>query len=249
MRRRISSPAGGDAVSFEEAFRVVRSNLSVALSDLERPTVVVTSPNAEEGKSVTCYNLAIAFAQAGLRVVIVDLDLRNPTAPKLVGGHNEYGVTDVLLGRRNLDECLQYVELPGPDYRGPRGLYFIATGGPVANPTELLGTARTVRMLEGLSREADLILIDTPPVLPIADTLVIARMAAGAILVVEARRTPVVSIQKAKDLLIRNQTRLLGIVLNKFRESNASLTVGNGLANTTRDEDRSANGNGVKTRH
>jgi capsular exopolysaccharide synthesis family protein len=192
------------------------------MSDLERPTVIVTSANPGEGKSLTCANLALSFAHAGQRVVLVDLDLRHSNAHKLIGGHNEFGVTDVLLGRHTLEECLQYVELAGPSARGEHGLYFLATGPPVTNPAELLSMGKTARMLESLSRQADLVLLDTPPVLPVADTLVIGRMAAGALLVVQARKTEVRSIQKAKDLLIRNQTRLLGIVLNKFQERDAS---------------------------
>jgi Mrp family chromosome partitioning ATPase len=83
-------------------------------------------------------------------------------------------------------------------------------------------------MLDGLGRQADLVLIDTPPVLPVADTLVIGRMASGALMVVEARKTAVTTVAKAKDLLIRNQTRLLGIVLNKFQQRDAGAGYGFG---------------------
>jgi capsular exopolysaccharide synthesis family protein len=212
------SHAGGEIANFDESFRVLRSNLTVAISDLAEPTVIVTSAEAEEGKTLVCTNLAMSFAVAGQRVVLVDLDLRHPNAHKLIGAHNEFGVTDVLLGRRTLEDCLQYVELPGLGRGGSTGMYFLATGNPVANPAELLGMSRTARMLDGLARQADLVLLDTPPVLPVADTLVIGRMAAGALLVLETKRTTFDAIAKSKDLLIRNQTRLLGVVLNKFQD-------------------------------
>jgi receptor protein-tyrosine kinase len=195
---------------------------------MDQPRVIVTSADANEGKTITCTNLALSFARAGRRVVLVDLDLRQPNAHRLVGAHNEFGVTDVLLGRQPLDQCLQYLELPHSEDRSAQGLYFIGTGPSVSNPAELLGMGRTSRMLDGLGRQADLVLIDTPPVLPVADTLVIGRMASGALMVVEARKTAVTTVAKAKDLLIRNQTRLLGIVLNKFQQRDAGAGYGFG---------------------
>jgi capsular exopolysaccharide synthesis family protein len=216
--------------TFDEALRILRSNLSVALLDLERPTVIFTSPNPNEGKTVICANLAMSFASSGKRVVLVDLDLRHPNSHKLIGAHNEYGVSDVLLGRRSLEESIQYIGLPTPKGRSEWGLYFLGTGSPVANPTELLGSGRTTQLLEGLASQADLVLLDTPPILPVADTLVIGRMAAGAVLVTESRNTAIDAVNKAKDLLTRNQTRLLGVVLNKFqlRDSKGTFSYGYG---------------------
>ena len=235
-RRSGRGPKGRSAVSttwddragFEEAFRILRSNLDVALADIDRPTVIVTSANPNEGKTITCANLAMAFAAAGRRTVLVDLDLRHPNAHRLVGAHNEFGASDVLLGRLPVSEAIQFVELPTASARNRPGLYFLSTGAQVSNPTELLGSGRTARLLEGLAGQADLVLLDTPPVLPVADTLVIGRIASGAILVTEARATALVAVQKAKDLLIRNQTRLLGVALNKFRHHDAGYEYGYG---------------------
>jgi protein-tyrosine kinase len=207
--------------SFEEAFRILRSNITVALMDIEKPTVLITSASANEGKTLICSHLALSFASAGKRVVLVDLDLRHPNVHKLVGAHNEFGVSDVLLGKKPLTDAIQYIGLPTPRGQSQWGLYFLGTGSPVTNPTELLGTTSTHRLLEGLSNQADLVLIDTPPVLPVADTLVIGRMASGAVLVTESRKTTIGAVNKAKDLLTRNQTRLLGVVLNKFQRRDA----------------------------
>jgi receptor protein-tyrosine kinase len=213
-----------ERTAFEESLRILRSNLGVALLDLERPTVIFTSPNPNEGKTSMCCNLAISFASAGTKVVLVDLDLRHPDAHRLVGGHNEFGVSDILLNRRALEDSIQYVRLPTPSGQSHRGLYFLSTGPPVANPTELLSSGRTQQLLEGLGKQADLVLVDTPPVLPVADTLVIGRMAAGAVLVTASRQTSIEAVNKAKDLLTRNQTRLLGVVLNKFEQRDAPAT-------------------------
>jgi protein-tyrosine kinase len=214
--------------SFEEALRILRSNLSVVLLDLERPTVIFTSPNPNEGKTSMCANLAMSFALSGMRVVLVDLDLRHPDAHRLVGGHNEFGVADVLLSRLTLEQSIQYIRLATPPGQAERGLYFLATGPSVGNPTELLGSGRTQQLLEGLGKQADLVLLDTPPVLPVADALVIGRMAAGAVLVTESRTTSIDAVNKAKDLLTRNQTRLLGVVLNKFERRDARASFGYG---------------------
>ncbi len=212
----------------DEAFRVLRSNLAVALSDLERPIVIITSASPGEGKTTTCVNLAQAMALAGQRTVLVDVDLRHPDAHRQLGARNEYGVSDVLLERRPLEDCLQFVQLgPGPS-QTPRGLYFLATGEGVASPTELLATHRMARLLDSLAAQADIVLLDTPPVLPVADTLVIGRMVAGAVLVVEARRTPIDALRQAKDALTRNQTRLLGLVVNKLQQRDVGIRFGYG---------------------
>jgi capsular exopolysaccharide synthesis family protein len=225
--------AGGLSPSQVEAYRILRSNLAVSLAELERPTVVVTSARPGEGKTVTSVNLAVSLAQSGRRVVLVDLDLRHPDVHTYLGGHNDKGVTDVLLERRSLEESLQYVEVGEGPGRTPRALYLLATGPSIDNPAELLGSQRTAQLLQALAAQADVVLLDTPPVLFVADTLVIGRMAAGALLVVEARRTPVPVVQQAKDALIRNQTRLLGMVLNKYKggvtsDGSASFTYGYG---------------------
>jgi capsular exopolysaccharide synthesis family protein len=228
--RRLRSPgeAGGSLSAIQgEAFRVLRSNLAVALSDLERSVVIVTSALAGEGKTATAVNLARSMAVAGQRVVLVDFDLRHPDAHRWFGAHNEYGLAEVLLDERPIDQALQFIEVSNGPARGSQGLYLLTTGRPVVNPTELLGSRRTASLLDALVSQADVVLIDTPPVLLVADTLVIGRMAAGAVLVAEARRTPVAAVQRAKDALIRNQTRLLGLVLNKF-QMNKDVSLGYG---------------------
>jgi len=89
-----------------------------------------------------------------------------------------------------------------------------------------LGSGRTARLIDGLAQQADIVLIDSPPVLPVADTLVIGRIASGAVLVVEARTTSFPAVAQAKDLLIRNQTRLFGVVINKSLARDTDLTYG-----------------------
>jgi len=224
----VESPAGVSGRAFnEEAYRVLRSNLNVAISDLERATVIVTSAQPGEGKTATAANLARVMALGGQRVVLADLDLRHPDIHRWFGASNDAGVTDILLGRGTIDGSLRYVDVSSGS-TGARGLYLLPTGSPVANPTELLGSRRMAELLDALATQADIVVIDTPPVLPVADTLVIGRMAAGAILVAEARKTPVAAIQRAKDALTRSQTRLLGLVVNKMQAKDLDVAYGYG---------------------
>jgi capsular exopolysaccharide synthesis family protein len=223
LRRRRQAPDGsGRAVSGTEAFRVIRSNLAVATTELAKPVVLVTSALEGEGKTSTCVGLAESLAATGQRVTLVDLDLRAPSAHRLVGALKEPGVTDVLLGHRSLSGCLQGIELATES--PPRtSMRFLGAGTRVANPTEALSARRMRELLDELTAQSDIVLMDTPPVLPVADTLVIGQLAAGAIMVIEASKTAAPDARRAKDALIRNRTRLLGTVLNKFEPVGASL--------------------------
>jgi capsular exopolysaccharide synthesis family protein len=226
-RKRPAAPPLTAKGAGDEAFRVLRSNLLVAISDLANPVVLITSANSGEGKTTCCAGLSASLASIGQRIVVVDLDLRSPGLHRHFGAHNEVGVTSFLLGHAPLSECLQYIE-PSDDSEVKRALYLLATGPMVENPTELLTADRTRRLLGALSAQADVVLIDSPPVLPVADTLEIGRMAAGAVLVVEARRTEIGPAQRAKDALIQNQTRLLGVIVNKVPKDEVSYGYGDG---------------------
>jgi succinoglycan biosynthesis transport protein ExoP len=220
--------SGSEAqVASEEAYRVLRSNIEVVSKDLARPSVLVTSPNEGEGKTTTAVNLALAVVHSGRRVVLVDMDLRRPDTHRRLGTHGERGVTDILTEREPIDRCLQFIETDSALRRGASGLYFLPAGPPVANPAELIGTNRTARLLEVLAQQADLVLIDGPPVLPVADALELARHVGGVVIVAEAQRTTFPEVHTAAERLSRNQATLLGVVLNRSRDA-AVETYGSG---------------------
>lgn len=200
---------------------MLRNNVVVATAGLPVRSIAVTSAVAGEGKTSVAVNLARALAIGGQRVVLVDLDLRNPAVHLRLGAHDEAGVTDALLDRRPLRDCLQYVEVGTGPLGGPRGMYVLPAGPAVDDPAELLATRRTARMLEALCTESDVCVCDTPPVLPVADTLQIARLVSGVILVVEPGRTATAAARRARDALARSQARLLGVVINKFEARRA----------------------------
>ena len=210
---RVAAARPADDALRTEAFRVLRSNLEVNIEELERHSIMITSPSANEGKTLTAVNLAASMASTGRRVVLVDLDLRHPDVHTRIDGHNETGATDVLLGRLPLSECLQFVSTGDNGTSG--GFYVLPVGPAVANPSELLSTSRTARLIESLGSNADIVLIDAPPVLPVADALSLGRLAGGVVVVVEAGRTTYTEIERVVQLLARSQARLLGMVLNR----------------------------------
>ncbi len=215
MRNLLRRGGLGDVAAFEDAYQVLRANLVAALSDVKQPRVMVTSPSGSEGRTITCVNLALAFARAGQRVVVLDLDLRHPDAHRLLGAHNDVGLTDLLLERRPPEQCLQHLDLPeGEKVSG--GIYFLGTGPVTGNPAKVLGLEQMVNVLDLIGEQTDMMLIDTPSVLSFADALLIGRMVSGALLIAQAHRTTTPELARARDVLVRNQTRVLGVALNRF---------------------------------
>lgn len=211
----------------EEAYRVVRSNLLVALQELGGASVMITSSRTGEGKTTTTVGLAKSLAQAGRRVVVVDLDLRHPDVHNKFGLPNLRGVSDVLTSNTSVVDCLQFADAGGRASTR-RGLYVLTAGSRVENTAELLGAGRTAQLLDALANEAEIVIVDTAPVLPIADTLSIGRVVAGALLVVAAGETPIGAVETAKNALIRTQTRLFGVILNRFKPRRGAADAGYG---------------------
>lgn len=192
--------------------------MELALPSLARPSIMVTSAVPGEGKTTAAVNLGRALARAGHRVVLVDLDLRNPDAHHHLGVSNKLGIADVLLGRRAPEECLQFV-LVDPSLNGTSpGLYLLPAGEPEADPSAIVGNQRTRSLLSALAQQCDIVLLDCPPVLGTPDAISIGRMTGGTILVVESRRTSTSLVEQARDALLRNQVRLLGVVLNMIQD-------------------------------
>jgi capsular exopolysaccharide synthesis family protein len=204
-----------------EAFRVMRSNLLVAITGLERPSVAVTSAMPGEGKTSTCVGIAQSLAAAGLRVVLADFDLRSPDSHRVLGTTAQHGVSDVLLGGRRLVECLQELTFTSIEPVRP-SIEFLPAGQPVANPSELLTSSRTTELISRMTMRADVVLIDAPPVLAVADTIEIGRSVGGVVLVVEAAQTTLPSVTRARDALARGGVNLMGVVLNRFDAKHAA---------------------------
>lgn len=196
-----------DVVS--ESYRSLRTSLQFI--GLRQPlrTLLVTSPMASEGKTTTIANLAVTLARAGRKVVCVDCDLRRPRLNEFFGHGNEVGFTSVLLGDEPLSSALQPVSV------GTGGSLQILSSGPLPpNPAELLGTTRVAELLSTLSADADFVLVDAPPLLPITDAVVLSSRVDGVLLVATSRVTSARHLARAADLLHRADAPTLGLVFN-----------------------------------
>lgn len=189
-----------------EAFRTLRTNLifSQAVSALR--SIVVTSPSPGEGKTTTAANLAVTFAQQGLRVLIVDCDLRRARLHKVFGISREPGLTDFLLGRVDHEEVTIATSVAG--------LYVMASGPLPPNPAELLGAERMRGALAHLDEAFDLVILDTPPLLAASDAAILATMVDGVVMVVRAGSTQTEAAQQAGKQLAAVGARLVGAVVN-----------------------------------
>jgi capsular exopolysaccharide synthesis family protein len=191
-----------------EAYRSLRTSLQFARQAQELRTLLVTSPAAAEGKTSTLANLGAVFAQAGERVVLVSCDLRRPRLGRFYGVEEQSGLTTVLLGQQTLEQALQQV--PGYDC-----LWVLGAGPVPPNPAELLNGPRARKIFETLRENFDLVLVDSPPVLPVTDAMVLSKYADGTLLVVAAGQTKRAELQRAAERFNQANSDVVGIVLNE----------------------------------
>jgi succinoglycan biosynthesis transport protein ExoP len=191
-----------------ESFRRLRTNLQF-LDIADRPqTIVVTSSLPGEGKSTTTVNLAISLADAGSRVILVDADLRRPSVAEYMSLEGEVGLTTVLIGRASVEDVVQ----PW----GNGNLHVLASGQIPPNPSELLGSRSMANLLDQLASEYDVVLIDTPPLLPVTDAAILAKLTGGALVVVGSEKLHRAQLAEAMGSLETVGARVLGVVLNRL---------------------------------
>ncbi len=188
-----------------EAFRVLRTNLQFVDLDSKRQMLVISSAVPDEGKTVTATNLAITLAQTGRRVLILDCDFRKPRVARLLGLENSVGLLTALVGRATLDDCIQ---------RHESGVDFLATGPVPPNPAEVLETQAMRDLLTTVRDAYDVVIIDAPPLLPVADPAIIAPMADGVLLVTRYGRTNRELVKQSVERLEAVGARIVGVVLN-----------------------------------
>jgi len=188
-----------------ESFRALRTNLQF-LDMGGRSSFVITSSIPSEGKSTTTINLAIALADAGRRVALLDTDLRKPKVAEYLSIEGGAGLTDVLIGRAKVNEVM----LPW----GGRSLYVLPAGKIPPNPSELLGSQQMTVLLEMLERDFDVVLCDAPPLLPVTDAAILARVTSGALMVVSAGKTTRHQLTGATEALNTVGAKLAGFILS-----------------------------------
>jgi polysaccharide biosynthesis transport protein len=190
-----------------EAFRLLRTSVKFLGIERQVRVVQVTSPSPGEGKTMVAANLAVAFAQSGDRVVLVGGDLRRPRMEEMLDIPLTPGLTAVLIGDVTLPQAIQTAA-------GVPNLSVLPAGYPPPNPSELLSGERARRLIDVLGQTYDVVVIDCPPVLPVTDSLVLARMADTTLLVTSANKTSKRSLTRAVELLRQVDAPLSGTVLN-----------------------------------
>lgn len=188
-----------------ESFRALRTNLQF-LDMGGRASFVITSSVPSEGKSTTTINLAIALADAGKRVALLDTDLRKPKVAEYLGIEGGAGLTDVLIGRARVGDVM----LPW----GGRSMFVLPAGKIPPNPSELLGSTQMRTLLEVLERDFDVVLCDAPPLLPVTDAAILAKATSGAIVVVSAGRTNRHQLSGAVEALGTVGAKIAGLVMS-----------------------------------
>lgn len=233
------TPAG------QEAFRMLRSNAQLADLDGEISTLLVTSAIAQEGKSTVVRNLAFAYQETGLRVAVVELDLHRPRLSELFGINREPGLTNVLLGDNGVGDALQHVIVGagghtavvdhyGTGSRTPgsngfdsmpvdNGSLSVLTSGSISsNPAAILGAQRVHDLLDKVKADHDLVLIDSPPLLAVGDTLPLLSAVDGVLVVARADLTTQEAAKRLTGAIERApQVRVIGVVVNDVQREQA----------------------------
>ena len=220
FRAGLSSPVVVDSDPHSppaEAFRRLRTNLQfleVSQDDTELDprvrTILVTSSVANEGKSTIAANIAATLAETGSRVLLVDTDLRRPSVATLLGIEGAAGLTTVLLGRASVADVVQEW--------GSSGLQVLAAGPVPPNPSELLGSAAMRRLMQALRRDYEYVVLDAPPLLPVADAAILSHVVDGTVVVANVQRARRRELRESLQNLESVHARTLGLVLNQVRQ-------------------------------
>jgi capsular exopolysaccharide synthesis family protein len=194
--------------SVSEAIRLLRANIEFAAATREIALLGVTSANSGEGKSTTIANLAVAMAQGGYSVAIVDADLRRPSQHRIFEVSNERGLTTLITHPADHWASVAVnVGIPN--------LVLVPSGPLPPSPADLLSLERFKQILRQMSQSVDMVLVDTPPVLAVSDPLVVAPQLDGMIFVVQANRTRTDAVRRAVGQLRQGNARILGVVINR----------------------------------
>jgi uncharacterized protein involved in exopolysaccharide biosynthesis/Mrp family chromosome partitioning ATPase len=217
-----------------EAYRTLRTAVLLSSADNPPRIIQIASSTSREGKTVTSVNTAFTLAQYGARVLLVDADLRRPRCHRMIGATRAPGLVDYLVGQSSLAQCLHQLALDGsglqpvPTIERVEGngsgdgynrflvgrVYLLSSGTPAPNPAELLGSERMRETLQELRAAYDYVIVDTPPVLPVADSVIVGTMVDAVVLVIKGQATSKEMVRQAYSKLARLNVNVIGSVLN-----------------------------------
>ncbi|OCT11020.1 capsular biosynthesis protein [Paenibacillus pectinilyticus] len=199
-----------------EAYRTLRTNIQFSSIDHMMKTVLITSAQPAEGKSTTAANLSVAYAQEGKKVLLIDADLRKPTIHHYFAKSNRYGLTSTLANQTEIEEVIFKTTVEN---------LFIITSGPIPpNPSELLMSQKMTALLADMATQFDMIIIDSPPTLAVADAQILATKCDGVVMVISEGKVKRDVARKAIENLERVQAKILGVVLNNKRHKKSDVS-------------------------
>jgi capsular exopolysaccharide synthesis family protein len=204
LRGKIPSEQSGSEMA--EAYRTLRTTLFFRAGSSGAKTLLITSPTMGDGKTMTASNLAIAVAQSGTRTLLLDADLRRPNVHRVFELDNRVGLTNVVAGDATIAQAVQRTDVPDLD---------LITSGPIpTNPAEVLNSQFFRDVLRDLSKDYDLIIIDSPPIMPVTDARILGAICDVTLLVLRAMRSDVSVARHAKESLLEVGANLAGAVVN-----------------------------------
>ncbi|SMF92173.1 capsular exopolysaccharide family [Paenibacillus uliginis N3/975] len=192
-----------------EVYRLLRTKIQFSSKDEELRIVMVTSSQAGEGKTTTTSNLAVTYAQEGKKVLLIDADMRKPSLHRIFSQLNHQGLSTLLTGHTSVQDAIQETTVSH--------LSLLPSGPVPANPSELMDSTAMRELLEQLKQQYDVILMDTPSVLAVSDSVIVSALCDGVVMVVAAGKVKKDHLKKAKEQLDHANARMLGIVLNRVR--------------------------------
>ncbi len=195
-----------------EAYRTLRTAILLSQAGEPPKTILFTSGTTGEGKTATVVNTALMFAQLGVRVMVIDADLRRPSCHKVLKVENSPGLTNLLTGQSEMEKVIKPTAVDN--------LFLLSGGSIPPNPTELVGSKKMHETIVSLQEHYDYILIDSPPVMPISDAVLLSTMVDGVVLVVSGQKTPRNVVKEARSRLDHARAKILGVVLNRVNISN-----------------------------
>lgn len=197
--------------AISEQYRTIRTNIMYSSIDKKIKKVMVTSAGPSAGKSTTAVNIATAFAQAGRKTILIDADMRRPTTQYTFEVTNSLGLSSAIVNTSKTDQVIKPTEIDNLD---------LITSGPIPpNPAELLQSTRMNNLLKVLSEAYDVIIIDTPPLLTVADAQILSKAMDGVLLVTNTEDNDRDELMKAKDTLVKSGANILGVVLNNKKRT------------------------------
>lgn len=197
-------------VPVEEAYKVLRANIQFCGFNKKVKTLAITSCNPGEGKTTTAVNLSISMARAGMKVLLIDADLRKPMVMKRLGYNNEVGLSNLIAGYSTPEETITRTNT--------ENFFYIACGPKPPNPAELISSSAFKEFLNQMESLYDIIIIDTPPLGAVIDCAVVSAQVDGTLIVIESNEVEYQQVLRVKEQLEKVGAGILGVVLNKIRK-------------------------------